>query len=48
MARVKAKDAAWTPDHLARFPFVKTEDQQHYLESFKSIGIDVPSESNAN
>jgi adenylate cyclase len=48
IARVKAKDATWTPDHLARFPFVKAEDQQHYLESFKAIGIDVPLETKAN
>ena len=44
MARLRSKDPNWTPDHLNQFPFVKTEDQQHYLDSFRAIGISVPKE----
>ena len=40
--RVLSKDPNWTPDHLKLFPFVKAEDQQHYVNSFRAIDIPIP------
>ena len=37
--RLLSKDPQWTPDHLDQFPFVKTEDQKHYLDALRDIGI---------
>jgi adenylate cyclase len=42
MSHLRSKDPNWSPEHLNQFPFVKTEDQQHYLDSFRAIGIPVP------
>ncbi len=42
MAHLLSKDPNWNPDHLDEFPFVKAEDQQHYLDSFRALGIAIP------
>jgi Tfp pilus assembly protein PilF len=42
MARLLGKDPNWTPNHLARFPFVRPEDREHYLATFAAAGIPVP------
>jgi len=39
LARMRSKYPEWTPAHLERMPFVKDEDQQHWLEGLKTIGI---------
>jgi TolB-like protein/class 3 adenylate cyclase/Tfp pilus assembly protein PilF len=42
MRRLLSKDPQWTPDHLTRFPFVKPEDEQHYLDALAAAGIPEP------
>ena len=37
--RLLSKDPQWTPEHLKQFPFVKPEDQQHYLDALQVAGI---------
>lgn len=39
MRRLLSKDPQWTSEHLERFPFVKPEDQQHYLGALRIAGI---------
>jgi Predicted integral membrane protein len=37
--RLLSKDPEWTPDHLDQYPFVNKEDQKHYLDALRNIGI---------
>jgi adenylate cyclase len=41
LAKLKVKDAGWTPKKLATMiPFAKDADKAHWVESFKPSGID--------
>jgi adenylate cyclase len=42
LERLLKTDPSWTPAYLNRFPFADPEDEKHYLDSMRAIGIDVP------
>jgi len=37
--RLLSKDPQWTSDHLEQFPFVRPEDQKHYVEALQAAGV---------
>ncbi|AUX76283.1 hypothetical protein [Sinorhizobium fredii] len=39
MTELRSKDPEWTPAHLDRMPFVKAEDQEHWMKGLEMIGI---------
>jgi len=42
--KLNKKANQWTPEHLKRYPFIREEDQQHYLDCLKSAGVPMPEE----